>query len=303
MGKKSLRYYFWGGLDKIGRVLYPRYKRNKVILFRYTTALGDALMLTTLAREVKKRNPNAYIHVVTGVPVIFERNPDINEISPEPKSHVDGLGKYLIRYEHQFPWEKHILNSCAEIVDINDAIELKTYIYPTVNDFKFAKDIINNSDLPPILINRKAGPRTDKKNWPDNYWNILIQDLTQKYFIIEIGGTEETATSTETKNYINLTGKTSIHQSAALMSVTKLLVCPVTGLLHLASAYNLTTLCILGGSEPAIGTKYTNTHFIESRPACADCYEQGPCNFEFICLHDISPKMVFSRINELMEQR
>jgi ADP-heptose:LPS heptosyltransferase len=257
-------------------------------------------MLSTVAREIKKRNKNAYIHVITGLPKIFERNPDINKVSPEPQGPDKEIGNHLIRYENKFPWKRHILYDCAECVDIKDEIELRTYIFPDENDFLWAKSMINNINKKIILINRKAGPRTDKKNWPDQYWNTLVPRLTENFFVIELGTNKSDGPQESITNYLNLNGKTTIHQTAALMSMAHLLICPVTGLLHLASAYNLKTLCILGGSEPEAGTKYANTHYLTNRPSCADCYEKGPCGFDFVCLKEISPEMVLQSAKNLL---
>jgi ADP-heptose:LPS heptosyltransferase len=301
MALKSLSWYLRALYFRVERGLYPRFKRRNVTLYRYTAALGDALMLTSVAREVRKRNPNAFIHVITGLPSVFSGNPDIDRVTPEPEVPVPGLGRYLIRYEHKFPWNRHLLHYCMEGVDIYDAIELKTYIYPTSNDLEWAEKIISGKNRPIVIINRKAGPRTDKKNWPEVYWDKLIEKLVQSYYIIEVGVDSHMRTEGSAENYLNLVNKTTIHQTAALLSKSGLLICPVTGLLHLASAFNLPKLCILGGSEPSCATNYPRTHFLENRPVCADCYERGPCMNDFICLSQISPDQVLLKVGEVLD--
>jgi len=301
MGKKTIKYYLQGAIDKIGRAIFPRYKRKNVTLFRYTNALGDALFLTTIAREIKKRNSGAVIHVYTGLPKIFENNPDVDLVTKHNDENIPGLGKHLINYGYYFPWTKHILNYCALTVDIKDEIELKTYIYPNQSDYEWADSCLKSISNEVILVNRKAGPRTDKKNWPDQYWDQLIAELCKIFTVIEIG-TGVTDSKINFNNYINLVGKTTIHQTAALMSKSSMLICPVTGLLHLASAFNLSTICILGGSEPSIATQYPATHYLEYRPVCADCYEKGPCVADFICLTSIKPDHVLEKVREVLKK-
>lgn len=293
-------YYLKAASQKIGRRIWPRYKRKNVTLFRYTTALGDALFLTTLAREVKKRNPRAHIHVITGLPMIFDRNPDVDKVSREPNEKTPGLGRFLVRYEHKFPWQgKHLLEHCKEVVDIRDEIEHRTYIFPSAEDHQWAEDLVREIGEAPILINRVAGPRTDKKNWPNEYWEKLVPELLKIAPVVEIG-TQYPSPLPKDPRFTDLVKKTSLHQTAALMKRSRLLICPVTGTLHLAAAYDLPTLCILGGSEPAYATAYPNTHYIENRPPCADCYEQGPCGFEFRCLTGITVKEVIISIEDIL---
>jgi ADP-heptose:LPS heptosyltransferase len=297
---KGLKYYLKAAIQRVGRRLHPRYKRKKVTIFRYTNALGDALFLTTLAREVKKRNPKAYVHVISGLPQIFDRNPDVDQVSEEPKEGLPGLGKYLMRYEHKFPWNgKHILEHCKAVVDIRDTIELRAYIYPSLEDHLWAEAFVQTLGVSPILINRVAGPRTDKKNWPDDYWEQLLPSLLDLAPVVEIGSQYAKSLPPHPR-FMDLVGKTSIHQTAALMHRSRLLICPVTGTLHLAASCNLPTLCILGGSEPAHATKYPNTYYIENRPSCADCYEKGPCMFDFRCLREISVNTVLGKVKDLI---
>jgi ADP-heptose:LPS heptosyltransferase len=297
--QKTPGYYFRAIFEKAGRKLHPRYKRKWVTLFRYTSALGDALLLSSLAREVKKRNPKAIIHVITGLPEVFDRNPDVDLVTKYNGNPVPGLGKFLIRYEHRFPWKQHLINESARCVDIFDSAELKTYFYPSPHDIEWAEHIVRNVKLPVILINRVAGPRTDKKNWPENYWRVLVNELVKNFTVIEIGLQSPAPDGIPATNYIDLTGKTTLHQTAALMSKSILLICPVTGVLHLAASVNLQVLCILGGSEPAVATKYPGTHYIENLPACANCYEKGPCTNDFLCLTSILPETVLLKVREL----
>lgn len=285
-----------------GKLVYPRYKRPAVILFRYTKALGDNLMLTTVAREVRKRNPKALIHVITGLPEIFDRNPDVNFVSAEPLRPVPNIGRYLMRYEHRFPWKQHLLRYCVECVDIYDEIALKPYIFPAESDRAYAERMIAEWDGPPILINRAAGPRTDKKNWAPQHWTALIASLLEKGPVIDIGGPATLPINIKHPRFHNLLGTTTIHQMAALMEKSRLLISPVTGTLHLAAACDLPTLCIVGGSEPAVATEYPGSRSLVNRPSCANCYESGPCVGDFQCLWGIRPETVYASALSMLEQ-
>jgi ADP-heptose:LPS heptosyltransferase len=277
---KSLRF-------RAERLLYPRYKRPLVVLFRYTRALGDNLMLTTVAREVRKRNPDAIIHVIAGLPGIFDRNPDVTFVSAEPDHHVPQIGRYLIRYEHRFPWTRHLLHYCVECVDIHDGIEIKPYIYPSEADREFARRTVERIGAPPILVTRAAGPRTNKKSWPG--WAETIPRLCEIAPVLDVGGASSPPACVEHPRFHDLLGATTVHQLAAIMELSALLVAPVTGVVHLAAASGLPALTIVGGSEPAVATQYPGCRSLVSRPPCADCYEQGPCDHDLACMRAIAP--------------
>jgi ADP-heptose:LPS heptosyltransferase len=185
-------------------------------------------------------------------------------------------------------------------VDIFEPVDKRVYIFPSEEDRQWAASVIDRAGDSPVLICRTAGPRTNKKNWPESYWARLIPELLKKFRVIEVGSASEENSIITLEGYTNLTGKTSLHQLAALMEKSKLLICPVTGLLHLSSASGIPTVCIAGGSEPASATSYQNTRHLVDRPACADCYEQGPCTQQFICLHAIHPETVLATIDEML---
>src|SRR5881392_849488 len=89
----------------IGGRLYPRYKRPAVIL-PTTGGLGDNLMFTTVAREVRKRNPDALIHVITHLPEVFERNPDVDFVSRKTSGNFPWLRPFRVSYNLGFPWRE-----------------------------------------------------------------------------------------------------------------------------------------------------------------------------------------------------
>ncbi len=285
---------------EFGRRVSPRYRRPLVILFRYTRALGDNLMLTTLAREVRKRNPDALIHVVTGLPELFLRNPDVDLVSPEPERKVPLLGRFLVRYEHRFPWNRHLLYYCAECVDIHDEIELRTYLYPSEADREWAEGVTRGLGSAPVLVLRQAGPRTDKKNWPTPYWRALVPRLLKDAPVVDVGMRGSGELEVSHPGFLDLRGGTTLHQLAALMERSRLLITPVSGPLHMAPACGLPSLAIVGGSEPAVATEYPGCRSLESRPSCHNCYEAGPCGQDFICLRSIHPDTVYAAAAEML---
>lgn len=308
LNKLRFKYILMWLSYKWQRIFRPIYRQNWIVLFRYTKALGDNLFLATMAHEIKKRNPDCVIHVITGLPVLFERNPDVDFVSPEPQKPMKHMGKHLIHYESLFPWKKNILHYCLDQVGIKNVSDedLKTYIYPSSSDYEYIDQKIShirNERI--IVIATIAGPRTDKKNWPIDYWEDLTNKLlVDDFAIVKIGLEYNELDDIEIKHpkFLDLTGKTSIHQSAALLSKADLLISPVTGVLHLAAAFNTPALAIVGGSEPGVATQFLNGHYIENRPECADCYEQGPCINDFKCLKQITPGLVYQKAIQIADK-
>jgi heptosyltransferase-1 len=97
------------------------------------------------------------------------------------------------------------------------------------------------------------------------------------------------------ENWVDLIDKTTVHQIAALMQKSSLLISPPSGLVHLASHCELKTLTIVGGSEPGEATQYPNSEFIDNRPSCKDCFFGPPCEHDYLCMREISVESVLSK--------
>ncbi len=281
---------------------YPIYRHRHIVLKRTSNVMGDNIFMTTMAREIRKRNPKAHISVITGLPDLFVRNPDVQAIYQKPPKHIPGYKIHEISYEPYFPWGKHLLEYLAQDLGIRDAIELKACIYPAESDRAWAAKYLERlSHRKPILVSRVGGSWTNKKNWPKVYWQKVIETLLPHYPVFDVGKDASDHLSICHDNWFDLLGKTTIHQLAALMEHSRLLITVETGTLHLASACDLKAVVIVGGSVPAIATQYPGNECLVNRPPCADCWGSTPCEHDLKCMWHISPETVYQKVMSVLK--
>ncbi|HYG35803.1 MAG TPA: glycosyltransferase family 9 protein, partial [Clostridia bacterium] len=281
-------------------VVYPRYKRASVIL-PCSGGMGDNLMLTCVAREIRRRNQDTWIHVLTRMPAIFERNPDIDFVSLCPRGMRSRLRPFHVRYHHDFPWKEHFLETMCRCVGIKSNIQFRTYIYPEEKDYAFADRVIAELGDRPVLLARSAGKHGGfRKLWPINHWAQTVERLGNSVPVLDVGG-EGLSLQVGRKNYRSLLGGTTVHQLAALMSRARALITVDTGPNHLASAFGLPTVCILGGVFPPEAIRYPYTRVLVNRPACCDCWPEKECTQNLKCLNSISVDEVLAALAEVLE--
>jgi ADP-heptose:LPS heptosyltransferase len=280
--------------------LFPRYKQRDVTLFVGSDGLplGDNLLLTAVAREIKKRNADARITIITNRPEIFERNPDIDHVKLLSEAGKTELRTNLISYKHGFPYRKHFLQYCCECVNITDAIELRTYIHPAAEDWAWAKAFVSQFSVPPILISRGAGSQAYRKTWPLDAWKKIVAHLARFAPVVEVGAGAEPLGLSEDQ-CLCLSGKTTVHQLAALMKKSQALIAMDSGPMHLAAAVDLPTVCLLGGVYPPIAVSYPNFRILSNRPPCADCAPLRQCDFGTQCLANIKVQDVLAALDAL----
>jgi heptosyltransferase-2 len=100
-----------------------------------------------------------------------------------------------------------------------------------------------------------------------------------------------------------LTGKTSVAEVAALISIADVLITNDTGPAHVAAAVGTPTLVIFGPTNPLTTRPFGSSgEIIRHPPDCAPCMLRD-CPIDHRCMTAIMPQEVFERARQMMRQR
>lgn len=143
------------------------------------------------------------------------------------------------------------------------------------------------------------------KRWPLEYWSRLIELCPDKKFVV-LGGKEDVFLKSLSERFpdqvLNLAGSLSLIESAAVVSLSDLLISNDTGIMHMGEQTSKATIALMGPAPFGFPSKKT-TKILERELWCRPCskHGQGPCvNKEHQkCLRDISPEEVR---REMLEQ-
>lgn len=144
------------------------------------------------------------------------------------------------------------------------------------------------------------------KRWPIEYWNELIKLNPDKNFVVLAGSTDSfTEMLGKNPNVLNLTGKTDLLTSAAIIEKSQMTVTNDTGLLHFSEQLGKPTIALMGPAPFGFPSR-TSTLILERNLKCRPCskHGQGPCknkNFQE-CLRSISPKEVSAHMKAILEK-
>jgi heptosyltransferase-2 len=154
--------------------------------------------------------------------------------------------------------------------------------------------------LCPGSINSRA------KRWPAERYAALGDRLTELGAnVVLIGSPGELGVSQKVCKHaqhqpIVLTGKTTVAEAAALISIADVLITNDTGPAHIGAALHTPTLVIFGPTNPL--TTYPmspNAEIFRRPPDCAPCMLRD-CPIDHRCMTAISPDEVFERAAALM---
>lgn len=104
---------------------------------------------------------------------------------------------------------------------------------------------------------------------------------------------------------VNLAGRTTLMQTAAVLKRAKLLVSGDSGVMHLGTAVGCPTVALFG---PGIADKWAprapDCHIVNLELKCSPCTQFGttpPCPYGAACIRDISVDMVWAEAQKLLK--
>lgn len=141
------------------------------------------------------------------------------------------------------------------------------------------------------------------KRWPMDHWKKLIERNSDKKVVVLAGPTDTfTSELNQYPNIVNLTGKTSLLESAAIINRAQVIVTNDTGMLHFSEQLGKKTIALMGPAPFGFPSR-SSTVIMERNLYCRPCskHGQGPCvnpNFQQ-CMVDLTPTMVQEHLERL----
>jgi ADP-heptose:LPS heptosyltransferase len=249
-------------------------------------------MSLAVIREIRVRNPAARITLVTNHPMLVETHPMIDRVLSPQAAEAERLPNIIpLRYELFVPLKLHVIDylaACVGLTNIPHEIPLPDFTAEIRNGA-----VTDDWPRPWVVLLRQAGPFTPNKNWPEDRWEELIRRLSRRATVIELG--QSSSQTPLTQRHIDLRGQTNVRQFCGWISVADLVVTPVTSAVHIAAAYHVPTLSVLGGYERPRNTAYPWHVALSRSPACSPCWRREECPFDRACLREISVDEVEAR--------
>ncbi len=171
---------------------------------------------------------------------------------------------------------------------------------------KDSESLAGKLGLPERFIALAPSAAFELKRWPLEHWKNLILGMAGQNFVL-LGGPQdhflESLAQVAPTRVINLAGKTSLRQSAAVIAQAQALVSNDTGLLHVGEQLGRPTIALMGPAPFGFPSR-PSTKILEINLPCRPCskHGQGPCtNPSFQqCLKDISPNQVRSELQNMV---
>ena len=277
--------------------------RQEVRLYRAPRGLGDALFLSTVAREIKRRRPDARIVVETHWQQLFHQNPDV--AAAFPLGNAPGKDAIPVAYEEPWPPPRqHVLRTVCERLGLPDPA-LRTYYYSTAEERTKARAIRMATSCPFVVVHPFSGFFAARsKQWDFRHWKRFLELIPPEIETVRFGGVDDPATPTERVNHREMVGL-DLRVVAALLQMADAFVGQESGLAHLATALGVPSVVLFTGFVPPDVFGYEQNVNLAPDLPYAPCWQKDgcpPCKAE-ICTRAVKPETVCDRMLELLERR
>ncbi|MBV5308652.1 glycosyltransferase family 9 protein [Chromatium okenii] len=147
-----------------------------------------------------------------------------------------------------------------------------------------------------------------QKHWFEDRWLALAARLQAELGLtpLLLGGAAEhlaatRMTAASSGQLVNLVGKTSLTEAAALIDQAALVIAVDTGLGHIGIALNTPSLLLFGSTRPYLDTGRTNAQVLYHALPCSPCKRHPTCDGKFDCLRQISVDTVINTAKRLIK--
>jgi len=166
----------------------------------------------------------------------------------------------------------------------------------------------SNNILENQFIVIAPGARSHLKRWPEDKFtqlcDMIIEDL--KTDVVLVGDVNDSVICRRVlfnskHDFLDLSGKTTLRQLAALLLKAKLLITNDSATLHLASYFNVPVLAIFGPTDENKYGPWSDKSLVAKKNInCRPCSE-AECKLSSVdCLYNLSAEEVFSGIKKLL---
>jgi ADP-heptose:LPS heptosyltransferase len=259
-------------------------------------AMGDVLLCTPALRELKRVNPSCSIRFFTDFVPLLRGLPYLDEVLPiqDAPSDVRQLG-----YEGYTPPRGHLAKIIGDQLGV-DVMDVRPDCIVNPELVESYRALLRSLPKPHVVILRRASAWTPNKDWPNEYWNVVVEEVSRLGTAVEIGGVAGEV-PVAVGSYLDLRERTTVAQLAALITTADLYIGPVSGPMHIAAATGIPAVVIYGGYESPVGySGYARQIALHSPLPCAPCWRTDECPYSRKCLTMIEPSQVVEATRKLL---
>jgi hypothetical protein len=264
----------------------------------FNGGLGDEIMRTAVARELKKRGTQK-IWQFASVPQLYVGNRDLIAVPDDFRLHrlCAFFRVPCIQVDYPDNPPRHLIAMMCEKVGISGEADLRPYVFLSDDERQSGKV---TSRPQAVFQTSSLAARYPMRNklWPHENFQVVADALKDDFDLVQVGAQSDPML----RGALDLRSKTSVRQTAAILSASRLFVGLVSGLMHLARAVDCRSVIVYGGREHPSQSGYSANENLHWSGPCAPCWQRDDCDYGRVCMSEIHPEQVIAAVHRQAER-
>lgn len=294
------RLWFWG-LRELSRLGRPD------AAFAFLGGLGDELLCTTALVEWRRRHARN-LWVMTFHPTLFSgldchariltndaRYPRLCAALGREMRFVS-YSRYDPETDRDVPPSRHIIAEICLRSGLTGKVHLRPYFHLDPQEIADAEPYRDSTVIQTSTLNAHV-PMLNKQ-WPTARFQECVDRLSPSLKFVQLGSAGDPLL----RNVVDLRGRTTLRQSAAILHAARLFLGPVGFLMHLSRAVDCPAVIVYGGRETPELTGYSCNENIVQRPVCSPCWQRSRCDFSRCYIESIPAETVATAVRTLLSR-
>ena len=279
--------------------------RPRHLVHFYGETPGDDLMCTVPLREMRRRGRHG-IWMMSRYPDLFEGNRDVDNVVPFDERYqrmtewVGGRAWYANYGGHDHVTDRgpvptrHIIALMCQACDITGPVTLRPYLHLT--DAERAAGRLAPRQIALHSSGASAFTAMKNKEWLPDRMQAVAHALRGDYTLVHLGA----PTDPPLDGCLDLRGRTSKRESAAIIANSVLFLGQVGFLMHLARAVDRPAVIVYGGREMPWQSGYSCNTNLYTELYCSPCWRWNACHnpVERDCMRRIGVDEVVHAVHE-----
>lgn len=271
--------------------------------------IGDDLLLTVLFRELRRRNAGK-IWAMSAYPELYRNNADVDLVVPQRIGYESLMRRLNVRVvtpwysnyhpafdrDDPFP-EQHIISVMCQKAGITGEVTLKPYLSLSASELERGR--IRPRQIAIQSAGMTARHAMMNKNWFAEGYQQVVDTLASKYDFVQLGSPSDPVIT----GALDLRGKTSLRETAAILAQSLTFVGQVGFLMHLARAVDCRSVMLYGGREHPVQSGYRCNANLYREVGCSPCWRLNSCPYDRECMRRISAADVIDALEMQVEHR
>ncbi|MCA1612635.1 MAG: glycosyltransferase family 9 protein [Acidobacteria bacterium] len=134
------------------------------------------------------------------------------------------------------------------------------------------------------------------REWPAGHSHMLAERLKGAPLLL-LG----TSAATPLPCDLDTRGRLKLEELLGLLSVLRQLVCMDSGMLHLAAAVGVPTVCVFGGITPGFRIHpWQRVLALQAELGCCPCDKRETCDGRYDCIKAVTPRAVLDALDDCL---